>query len=205
MVQEQVHMIGVVLFPGFELLDVFGPLEVLANLKRRWTTVLVAETGGLIESAQGPQVRADHSFMDCPALDILLVPGGPGTRREIDNPALIAWLATRGAEAEIVASVCTGAALLARAGLLDGHQATTNKQAFAWVTEQGPNVQWQRRARWVDDGHVVTSSGVSAGIDMALSLVERLAGVKVAERMATSMEYRRQHDPADDPFAVPES
>jgi transcriptional regulator GlxA family with amidase domain len=148
-------------------------------------------------------VLADYAFTDCPPLEVLLVPGGPGTRREIENPALIAWLATRGAEAAIVTSVCTGAALLARAGLLDGQEATTNKQVFAWVAEQGPRTAWVRRARWVDDGRVVTSSGVSAGIDMALYLVERLAGAEVAERIATSMEYRRHRDPADDPFAPP--
>jgi putative intracellular protease/amidase len=105
-------------------------------------------------------VLADYGFPDCPPLDVLLVPGGPGTRQEVDNPVLIDWLATRGADAEIISSVCTGAALLARAGLLDGRAATTNKQAFAWVTEQGPRVRWVRRARWVDDGRVVTSSGV---------------------------------------------
>jgi transcriptional regulator GlxA family with amidase domain len=201
--EDRVRTIGVVLFPQFELLDVFGPLEAFGNLKRCFRVILAAESAGLVESAQGPQVLADYAFADCPHLDVLFVPGGPGTRTEVDNHVLIRWLTERSGDAELITSVCTGAALLARAGPLNGRRATTNKQAFAWGQRTGPDVNWVPRARWVDDGNVVTSSGVSAGIDMALHLVERLAGDDVAERVATSMEYRRQRDPEDDPFAPP--
>lgn len=195
--------VGVVLFPGFELLDVFGPVEAFAHrlLQDHFRVVTVAERPGPVESAQGQRAVADHGFADCPQLDLLLVPGGMGTRREVENAALLAWLGERAAAAEIAASVCTGAALLARAGLLDGHRATTNKRAFAWVTSQGSRVEWVRAARWVDDGTRVTSSGVSAGIDMALHLIARLAGEGLAEQVANAMEYRWQRDPADDPFA----
>jgi transcriptional regulator GlxA family with amidase domain len=107
----------------------------------------------------------------------------------------------RAAEAEIVTSVCTGAALLARAGLLDGHRATTNKLSFKWVTEQGLAVEWIRQARWVEDGKFATSSGVSAGIDMTLALIAKLAGVETAEQVAIRMEYEWHRDPQWDPFA----
>jgi len=122
--------LGVVLFPGFELLDVFGPLEAFGGLPGLFRVVLVAEQSGPVASAQQVRAVADHGLADCPRLDLLLVPGGIGTREEVENRALLDWLARRAAEAEIVASVCTGAALLARAGVLDGRRATTNK-AFA--------------------------------------------------------------------------
>ena len=134
--------------------------------------------------------------------DILLVPGGRGTRREVDNGALIAWLRRHAEACEIVATVCTGAALLARTGLLDGRKATTNKASFGWVRTQGPGVDWQPRARWVVDGKYWTSSGVSAGMDMALALIAHLNGAETAQRVATYAEYRWNVDPDDDPFSA---
>jgi transcriptional regulator GlxA family with amidase domain len=193
--------VGVLLFPDFELLDVFGPLEAFGHAKDWFRIVMVAETPGPVTSAQGPRAVADHGLEDCPPLDILLVPGGMGTRREVDNAALIAWIARRARHAETTTSVCTGAALLARAGVLDGRRATSNKRAFAWVTEQGPKVDWVRQARWVDDGPVITSSGVSAGIDMALHLIGRIAGGALRDEIAIRMEYQWQDDAAHDPFA----
>jgi transcriptional regulator GlxA family with amidase domain len=110
-------------------------------------------------------------------------------------------LKQRAGQAETVSSVCTGAALLARAGLLDGRRATSNKRSFKWVTEQGPAVEWIRQARWVEGGKFATSSGVSAGIDMTLSLIAKLAGAENAEQIAIRMEYEWHRDPAWDPFA----
>jgi transcriptional regulator GlxA family with amidase domain len=199
--EAAMRTLGVVLFPGFELLDVFGPLEAFGHVRKDFTAVLVAERPGPVASAQGPQAVAERGFGDCPHLDLLLVPGGIGTRTEVANRVLLDWLAARARRAEITTSVCTGAALLARAGVLDGRRATTNKRSFQWVVEQGPCVDWVPRARWVDDGAVVTSSGVSAGIDMALAVIARLVGPEVAERVAQGMEYRWARDPADDPFA----
>jgi transcriptional regulator GlxA family with amidase domain len=132
---------------------------------------------------------------------LILVPGGIGTRREIKNAPLLEWLRQRAAEAEIVTSVCTGAALLAHAGLLDGRRATTNKLAFKWVTEQGPAVDWVKQARWVEDGKFATSSGVAAGIDMTLALIARLSSAERAELIATRMEYEWHREPSWDPFA----
>lgn len=195
--------LGVVLFPGFELLDVFGPLEVFANMRAQaeFQTCTVAAAAGEVASAQGTRAVADHGFADAPRLDMLLVPGGIGTRQHVDDPALLDWLRARSTGAELVMSVCTGAALLARAGLLDGLRATTNKWAFRWVASQGPNVDWVRRARWVDAGKFVTSSGVTAGIDMALAVVARLCGQELAEALATGIEHDWHRDPGWDPFA----
>jgi transcriptional regulator GlxA family with amidase domain len=197
------RMLGVVLFPGFELLDVFGPLEVFGNMRAaaQFRTCTVAASAGAVESAQGTRAVADHGLADAPRLDLLLVPGGMGTRQEVDNAVLLDWLRARTLDAEIVMSVCTGAALLARAGLLDGHRATTNKFAFQWVASQGPKVDWVRQARWVDAGRFVTSSGVTAGIDMALAVVARLHGQELAEMLATGIEHDWHRDPSWDPFA----
>jgi transcriptional regulator GlxA family with amidase domain len=193
--------VGVLLFAEFELLDVFGPLEAFGHAKDWFRILTVAERPGPVASAQGPRVVADHGFADCPPLDILLVPGGMGTRREVTNPTLVDWIARQARGAEMTTSVCTGAALLARAGILDGRRATSNKRAFGWVAEQGPKVEWVRQARWVDDGNVVTSSGVSAGIDMALHVIGRVAGDAARDEIATRMEYEWHSNAARDPFA----
>jgi transcriptional regulator GlxA family with amidase domain len=196
--------VGVLLFEGFELLDVFGPLEAWgmhAEITSAYTIVTAAEKAGAIKSAQEPRAIADYSLADCPRIDIMLVPGGIGTRREVKNAPLLDWLGQRAGQAEIVSSVCTGAALLARAGLLDGRRATSNKLSFKWVTEQAPAVEWIRQARWVEDGKFATSSGVSAGIDMTLALIAKLAGVGCAEQVAIRMEYEWHRDPSWDPFA----
>lgn len=195
--------LGVLLFGGFELLDVFGPCEAygIGDLGGAFRIAMVAAKAGPIASAQGPQAVAEFGLDDCPPLDVILVPDGIGTRREVDNAALISWLRARAETAELVTSVCTGAGLLARAGLLDGRRATTNKRAFAWVESQGPHVKWVKQARWVEDGKFATSAGVSAGIDMALAIIARLVGAEKAEQAANGMEYEWHRDPAWDPFA----
>jgi len=194
---------GVVLFKGFELLDVFGPLEAWGMLAAtgQCKVTTVAERSGAITSAQGPKAIADFGFADCPHLDLILIPGGIGTREEISNPALLDWLKARAEKAEVVTTVCTGTAILARTGLLDGRRATTNKRAFKWVAEQGPKVNWVREARWVEDGKFATSSGVSAGIDMALAVMARLYGADTAEQIAIAMESEWHRDAKWDPFA----
>lgn len=187
------------IFDGFELLDLYGPLEIFGMLDGATISLLAAQDRP-IASAQGPRALPDAGLAG--TYDILLVPGGPGTRREVENQVLLDALAQAAGRAGTVASVCTGAALLARAGLLDGLKATTNKRAFDWVASQGPRTLWQRRARWVADGRTWTASGVSAGIDMALALVEALHGAEAARSAASRAEYRRHPDPADDPFAT---
>jgi transcriptional regulator GlxA family with amidase domain len=193
--------IGVVLFPGFELLDVFGPLEMYGIAKAHFDIRMVAQNGGEIGSSQGPKSVADHTFDDAVDYDILLVPGGQGTRREVNNAALLSWLKTQAETVEYMTSVCTGSALLAKAGVLGGVRATTNKAAFQWVTAQGPEVRWQAQARWVEDGKFFTSSGVSAGIDMSLALIAKLHGEETAEKVAAFAEYDWHRDAGWDPFA----
>jgi putative intracellular protease/amidase len=193
--------VGVLLFDQFELLDVFGPLEILGMLEVDFAIRLVSERAPIVSSVQGPRSVIDDHFAGDRAYDVLLVPGGMGTRREVGNGVLLDWLARASARAEIVASVCTGSALLAKAGILDGRRATTNKRAFDWVIGQGPAVRWERKARWVEDGKFFTSSGVSAGMDMALALVARLCGIARAREAANWAEYVWNEDSADDPFA----
>jgi putative intracellular protease/amidase len=194
--------VGTLLFPGFELLDVFGPLEMFGALPDDFALEMVAETAGPVESRQGPKAIADVALADAKPYDILLIPGGRGTRREVGNTRLIDWLRRHAEASTVVATVCTGAALLARTGLLDGRKATTNKASFGWVVSQGPNVVWQPRARWVVDAKYYTSSGVSAGMDMALALIADLLGPDKAHSVADYAEYRWHNDPDDDPFAA---
>ena len=199
--QKDSRTLGVVLYPGFELLDVFGPVEMFGNLGDRMKVIMVAEEAGEIRSAQGPKCVADFGFDDCPHLDLVLVPGGFGTIQELNNDRLMSWLRDRSSKAEMVTSVCSGSAILAKAGLLDGRRATSNKQYFSFATAQGPKVKWVKEARWVDDGNIITSSGVSAGIDMALHVIERLYGTETAEGLANLTEYQWHRDADVDPFA----
>src|SRR5262249_4864401 len=161
------RVLGALLYEDFEVLDLFGPLEMFGNMPDAVRVVTVAEQAGPVRSAQGPRVHADHAIADCPRLDLLLVPGGIGTREQGGNGRLVDWLRTRADELEVAMTVCTGTALLAQAGLLDGRRATTNKMFFSWPESTWPAVKWVREARWVEDGKFWTSSGVSAGIDMA--------------------------------------
>jgi transcriptional regulator GlxA family with amidase domain len=193
--------LGAVLYPGFELLDCFGPLEMFGNMTGSVEVAMVAEKKGAVSSAQGPAAVADYGFADCPPLDLLLIPGGIGTRAEIDNPVMLDWLTQRVPRAQVTMTVCTGSALLAQTGLLDGCRATSNKMVFQWVETQWPRVQWVRQARWVEDGSLVTSSGVSAGIDMALAVIARLDGTQLSETLAVATEYDWHRDATWDPFA----
>jgi transcriptional regulator GlxA family with amidase domain len=193
--------LGALLYKDFEVLDLFGPLEMFGNLPDRIEVVTVAEEPGPVRSAQGPRVHADHGLADCPPLDFLLIPGGVGTRAQVENEWLIGWLRDRAAQVEVMMTVCTGTALLAEAGLLDGRRATTNKMFFSWPETTWPSVRWVREARWVEDGKFWTSSGVSAGIDMALAVVARVADQQTADFLATATEYEWHRDAGWDPFA----
>lgn len=210
MTDAPVTRVAVVLFEGFTVLDVYGPVQAFASVRlprpdgawrRLFEIVTIAEKAGPVKSGEGPTTHADYAFADAPAYDVLLVPGGFGTRKAVNNTALLLALTAASRAATVTTTVCTGSALLARTGLMDNRPATSNKVAWDWVVQQGPRVRWQRQARWVDDGDLVTSSGVSAGIDMALSVVARLHGVDMARQAARFMEYVWHEDPRDDPFA----
>jgi transcriptional regulator GlxA family with amidase domain len=159
--------------------------------------------GALIEVHTGQRlVVADCGYTEAPPPDIVLVPGGMGTRSLVARRDFTEWLGAWARAPPLVTSVCTGSALLAAAGLLDGYRATSNKRAFDWVAAQGPAVEWVRQARWVEDGNRWTSSGVAAGIDMTLAIVARLLGQVRAEQLADRVEYDWHRDAAWDPFAA---
>jgi transcriptional regulator GlxA family with amidase domain len=207
--------VGVLIFPGFEVLDAYGPIEMWGSLKhapaRFWggeekrvsvRVVTIAAKRGEISSNQGPKTVADYGYDNAPHLDYLLVPGGIGVLPLLKDPATLNWLRGQAGRSDIVMSVCTGASLLAAAGILDGRPATTNKMVFEQAAEPGPKVKWVKKARWVDDGTVVTASGVSAGIDMSLAVISRLYGKDMAAWLERVAEYDAHHDPSWDPFAV---
>ncbi len=193
--------LAAVLFPNFELLDLAGPLEMFGNLQQQVSIVTVAQVKGPVVSAQGVTLNATHDFTDCPAADFVLLPGGMGTFVEGANSEMLNFLRRLSGEAEQVMTVCSGSALLARTGLLDGLQATTNKAYFAQCSAEGPQVTWVKAARWVEDGKFATSSGVSAGMDMSLAVIAKHFGPEVAEQLALMTEYEWHRDPAWDPFA----
>lgn len=199
--ETQKKLIGVILFDAFETLDVFGPVEMWGNLPD-YKVVMISQSGGLVMSAQGFETNTSYSFDSAPQLDILMIPGGMGTRREVNNPALLEFLRIQDKKTEWTTAVCTGSAILAKAGILKGRHATSNKLAFDFAVNQDHSVHWKKDARWIMDGKYVTSSGVSAGTDMALGLVEKIYSRHMAEKIANETEYMWNDDPSLDPFAV---
>jgi transcriptional regulator GlxA family with amidase domain len=197
-------VVGLVIFPEVEVLDFCGPYEVLTvtrlNEARRreelspFQVILVAESSDPLATAAGMRVIPDFTFKQCHRLDILLVPGGWGTRRQLQNEALINWIARQARQVETLAGVCTGSMLLGQAGLLDGRQATTHWRSLAWMRESFPAVTVREDLQVVEDGHILTSAGISAGIDLALKVVARYYGETVAQATARHMEYRFSKD-----------
>ena len=193
------HRVGILLFPDVEVLDFCGPYEVLSaarlNEDRRrqepspFEVLLIAEQTGPVTATGGLRVIPDHTFDTCPTLDLLVVPGGWGTRKELANRQLLAWVTERAKQVKTLASVCTGALLLGQAGLLDGRRATTHWRSLDRMRDSFPSVTVEETLRVVEDGHILTSAGISAGIDLALALVARYCGEAVARATARHMEY----------------
>jgi len=191
--------VGIVLFENIEVLDFCGPFEVFAATrlneeKRReepspFEVLLIAESSGPVVATGGMKVIPDHTFRNCPKLDILVVPGGWGTRKELKNPVMLDWLRARAAEVETLTSVCTGSMLLGFAGLLDGHHATTHWRSLDWMRGSFPAATVEYDKHVVEDGRIFTSAGISAGIDMALKVVARYYGENIARATARHMEY----------------
>lgn len=191
--------IHILLFDGFESLDVFGPAEVFGHLEN-CRIFYSSRTGGTVTGAQGMQILTTPlSELDPRAA--LLIPGGMGTRLLARNEDFLRFLKTAAEQAAFCLSVCTGSVLLARTGLLDGRKATSNKRALRWAAESGRRVNWQQRARWTIDGKFYTSSGVSAGIDMCLAFVAKQFGASRSVHIASAMEYLCDTDPSHDPFS----
>lgn len=185
---------AILLFDEVEVLDFAGPFEVFSVTGRRhgrqpFDVFTVAERGGPILARNGLSINPRYVFAGAPAPDILVVPGGYGTRREMKNPGLVDWVAATAHQAQFVLSVCTGALILGAAGLLDGLEATTHFLAFDELRAVAPSAQHRPGVRVVDNGRVILSAGVSAGIDMALHVVARLEGREVARETARYMEY----------------
>ena len=181
-------------FDEVEVLDFAGPFEVFSVTGRTRETKLfnvytVAEDGRAVAARNGLSVNPARTLADAPAADVVVLPGGWGTRRAMNNPVILDWIKSASARAELVLSVCTGALLLARAGLLDGRPSTTHHSAFDLLAEAAPGTRVVRDRRFVDDGKVVTSGGIAAGIDASLHVVARLLGPDVAVETAEYMEY----------------
>ncbi len=190
----QSRNVAILIFDDVEVLDFCGPFEVFsaagrAREEQPFTVYTVAETPGPITTRGGMSVNPRYTWADCPPPDILVVPGGYGTRRQMLNEPLLSWLRQISGQAEITLSVCTGALVLGRAGLLDGLTATTYHTAFDLLREAAPQATVVEGHRLVDNGAVITAAGVSAGIDAALHVVARLLGQEAAHETARYMEY----------------
>ncbi len=191
--------VGILVFPNVEVLDFCGPYEVfsvtrLDEERRRdesspFEALLISESAEPVVATGGLRVIPDATLETCPPLDILVVPGGWGTRKEVSNHRLLTWIAERAKQVEALTSVCTGAMLLGQAGLLDGRRATTHWRSLDRMRQAFPAVTVEDELHVVEDGHVVTSAGISAGIDMALRVVARYFGEGIGRATARHMEY----------------
>ena len=193
--------LAVLVFPGFQTLDLFGPLEMLGDLGDAIDITVVAETLAPVPSVHGQGLSVDRTVSDGSDYDLLLMPGGDSALVAAENSAITDWIVETANHAELVMTVCTGSILLAATGLLDGRKATTNKQDFTKTVPLGPNVEWVRQARWVEDGKFFTSSGVSAGMDMTLAAIAHLFDTDTAKEIAEGTEYEWHDDAGWDPFA----
>ena len=191
--------VGILIFHDVEVLDFCGPFEVFSvtrlNEERRreepspFQVVLIAESKEPVVAHGGLRVLPDYTLEDCPPLNILVVPGGWGTRKEINNEKLLNWIRSRASEVETLSSVCTGSVLLGKAGLLDGRRATTHWRALPWMREILPQVIVEDSWHVIVDDNIYTSAGISAGIDMALRIVGHYYGDEIAQGTARQMEY----------------
>jgi transcriptional regulator GlxA family with amidase domain len=191
--------VGIVIFDQVEVLDVAGPFEAFSvtrlNEERRqeqsspFRILLVSERKDQVSAIGGLRFTPDVTIDDCPALDLLIVPGGWGTRMEVKNTTLLKWIADRAAKTRLTASVCTGSSLLGKAGLLDGREATTHWRAFDFLRDAAPTALIRQDVLFTLDDPIFTSAGVSAGIDLALRIVSHFFGAKIGQATARQMEY----------------
>lgn len=190
-------LIGVLLFDGFEELDAVGPWEVLSYWTREhpgdgWAVTTLSRDGEPVTAAKGLVVHPEHSYASAPPLDVLVYPGGRGTRAQLADAAELDWVRRQRADVPLLTSVCTGSLVYAAAGVLAGRPATTHWRYLDQLAGLDPSIVLRPDARFVDDGEVITSAGVSAGIDMALHLIVRLQGTDRAREVRRGIQY----DPA---------
>lgn len=187
--------VGIFLFDDVEVLDFAGPFEVFSvteieNDQQPFVVETVSEKGNLVIATNGLKVQPDYSFDNVPRFDILIIPGGLGAReREMYNDNVINWITNQMKTVQLMTSVCTGALLLAKAGLLHGKMATTHWASLERLKIEFPQVEVQREVKFVDEGNIITSGGISAGINMSFHIVKRLLGSEVAQNTAKIMEY----------------
>ncbi len=186
--------VGIFLFNDVEVLDFAGPFEVFSITKvheeKPFTVYTVSQNGEMITARNGLKVKPDYSIEDLPPVDILIIPGGKGAREnEVKNDIIINWVRQQMKEVKLMTSVCTGALLLAKAGLLEGLKATTHWASIQTFKKDFPNVEVMENVKFVDEGHIITSAGISAGINMSFHIVKNLLGVEIAEETAKNMEY----------------
>jgi len=199
------YHINILLFDQFELLDAFGPAEIFGKDFSLFDIHYYSKNGGIIESSQKskhitemyPKAYVNGHFDK----HILLIPGGAGTRNLVNDVTYIKYIEQLSRRSDYTLCVCTGSALLAKTDLLNGHTATTNKRAFEWVKAQNNNVKWVKEARWVVSDHFYTSSGISAGMDMALGFISDMEGKEKAIEISNRIEYSWHDNPEDDPFS----
>ncbi|KAG6909811.1 hypothetical protein DXG01_015304 [Tephrocybe rancida] len=207
---------GLILFPGFQPLDVFGPLGALNTLAQSRpetpklsiiaATLDPVSTKPPVSVSQAPlaffeSVVPTHTFETAPPLDVLIIPGGQGLRDDAVVQSAAEFTAKVYPSLKYLITVCTGSVIAARVGILDGKRATTNKRAWQWATSLRAEVAWVARARWVVHGNIWTSSGVSAGIDVVFAWIEEVYGQETATELADALEYERHTDASWDPYA----
>jgi transcriptional regulator GlxA family with amidase domain len=186
--------VGIYLFNKVELLDFAGPYEVFSSAalldeRKPFKVFTISEDGGAIRSVNGLIVIPDYSFNNHPKIDILVVPGGEGTKNEIKKKRVMEWIDKTQASAEIMATVCSGARIPAVLGLLDGLEATTHHSVINDIKKLAPNVTIDHTKRFIDNGKIMTSGGISAGIDLSLYIVKKLLGEEPASKVTEYMEY----------------
>ncbi len=187
--------VGILLFDNVEVLDFAGPFEVFSiPFKGEYTNkifdvITVSEDGKLVNATNGLKVQPDYSIATMPDVDVMIIPGGGGTDKVAKNPLLLQWIKERASKVEIMASVCTGAFLLAQVGLLDGKEATTHIELLDQLENKYPACTVKRNVKFVDAGNVITAAGISAGIEMSFHLVKKLADLEAAKATAHIMEY----------------
>ena len=192
-------IVGILIFDDVEILAVAGPFEVFAvtrlNDEQRlqqsspFKVYLISETNKQITAIGGLRLTPDMTISECPKLDLLVVPGGWGTRKESKNKILVKWIGNQFTNNRLIASVCTGSSLLGKAGLLDGRDATTHWRAFDFLQESAPKTRILKNVRFTLTEPIFTSAGVSAGIDLALRIVSHVFGTEVGQATARQMEY----------------
>jgi len=191
---NRVRRVAVLIFDQVETLDFAGPFEVFSVCgrpedKRHFQVFTVAQRPGPVVAREGLSLNPARLLADCPAPEVLVVPGGLGARREMNNPVILDWIKSIEPEAELILSVCTGALILARAGFLDGLAATTHHLSLDLLRQTAPRTEVRAGERLVDNGRIVTAAGVSAGLDASLHVVARLLDPDTARRTAAYIEY----------------